>query len=215
MVEESLRNMRLDYVDLVQLHGWNEHFIENSAWWEMLSTLRDAGKIRMIGVAINSFDPKSALRLVEQAKVDVIQVHYNVFEQSPADELFPAAAKAGVGVIVGAPLEESALSGNLTEKTRFREGDIRSVYFAGDRLHNTVERVEKLRPVLERAAGDLVRGALRFCLSAPEVSTVIPGIRRVIRAEENASASDAGPLSEEILKELREHHRWERSPADW
>ncbi|MFO0725333.1 MAG: aldo/keto reductase [Myxococcota bacterium] len=212
--EKSLRNLGVDTIDLMQLHVWTDAFTDDDGWWEAMSALKKEGKIRAIGVSINSFEPESALRLVRSGRVEALQVYHNVFEQRPEDELLPLAKAEGVGIISRVPLDESALTGKLTKKTEFASGDYRSMYFRGDRLAQAVDRVEALRPVLEKAAGSMVSGALRYCLSSDAVSTVIPGIRNRAQAEANTAASDAGKLTAAVLKTLRKH-RWDRDPREW
>jgi aryl-alcohol dehydrogenase-like predicted oxidoreductase len=114
-------------------------------------------------------------------------------------------------VLARVPLDEGSLTGKLREDTRFPAGDFRNDYFAGDLLGETVRRVEAMRPIVEGAAGSMVRGALRFTLSHPAVSTVIPGMRTPAQADDNCAASDAGPLPPETLDALRPH-RWVRAP---
>lgn len=212
--ETSLKNLGVDVIDVLQLHVWTDAFTDDDGWWEAMSALKKAGKIRAIGVSINSFEPDSALRLVRAGRVEVLQVYHNVFEQRPEDQLLPLCAERGVGVISRVPLDESALTGKLTVATTFKKDDYRALYFRGDRLAQTVQRVEAVRPLLEGAAGTMAAGALRYCLSQPAVSTVIPGIRNRAQAEANTAASDAGPLPAKTLQALRAH-RWDRAAAEW
>jgi aryl-alcohol dehydrogenase-like predicted oxidoreductase len=209
--ERSLRNLGLERIDLLQLHVWADAWTDADDWYDELVKLREEGKIRAIGVSINSHDPASAVRLVKSGRVDALQVFYNVFDQSPEDELYPACLEHKVGVLARVPFDEGSLTGKLRKDTRFPAGDFRSQYFAGNLLAETVDRVEKLRPILEGAAGSMARAALRFCLSHPAVSTVIPGMRNPKQAEENCAASDDGPLAADVLARLRPH-RWVRNP---
>lgn len=212
--ETSLKNLGVDTIDVLQLHVWTDAFTDDDGWWEAMAALKKAGKIRAIGVSINSFEPESALRLVRAGRVEVLQVYHNVFEQRPEDALFPLCEQQGVGVISRVPLDESVLTGKLTTTTQFPKDDYRAMYFRGGRLAQAVERVEAVRPVLEGAAGTMAAGALRYCLSSSAVSTVIPGIRNRAQAEANTAASDAGPLPAKTLKALRAH-RWDRAAAEW
>jgi aryl-alcohol dehydrogenase-like predicted oxidoreductase len=173
--------------------------------------LREQGKIRLIGISINSHDPQSAVRVVKAGRVDVLQVFYNIFDQSPEDALYPACLEHGVGVLARVPFDEGSLTGKLSHDSVFPEGDFRAEYFGGDLLHQTVERVERLRPIVEGAAHSMARGALRYCLSHPAVSTVIPGMRSLQQADENTAASDDGPLPAQIVEQLHAH-RWVRRP---
>lgn len=212
LIRESLRNLRVQYLDVFMLHVFHDHFLDEEGWQRTIEALKAEGVVRFFGISVGRFEPKSALRAIRSGIVDVLQVHYNVFEQAPEDELFAAAKEHEVGIVCRSPLEESALSGRLTKDTRFAEGDPRSVYFAAERLGEVIDRVEAVRGILEGSAGDMVAGALRFCLSHPQVSTVIPGIRTVEQAEANAAASDAGPLDPEVVEALRAH-RWDRRGA--
>jgi aryl-alcohol dehydrogenase-like predicted oxidoreductase len=209
--EQSLKNLKKDRIDLLQLHVWADAWSDSDEWYGEMVKLREQGKIRLIGISLNSHDPRSALRVVKAGRVDALQVFYNIFDQSPEDELYPACLEHGVGVLARVPFDEGSLTGKLREDTTFPEGDFRSEYFAGDMLRKTVERVEKLRPLVEGAASSLARGALRFCLSQPAVSTVIPGMRSVHQADENTAASDDGPLPAAVIQKLREF-RWVRNP---
>ncbi|MDB4965950.1 MAG: aldo/keto reductase [Myxococcales bacterium] len=209
--EKSLKNLGLERIDLLQLHVWAEAWTHQDEWREALEKLRAQGKVRLTGVSINSHDPKSALGLVKERMVDALQVFYNIFDQSPEDELFPACIEAGVGVLARVPFDESSLTGKLTEETTFPDGDFRAQYFGGKLLKETVRRVEALRPIVEGAAGSMARGALRYCLSHPAVSTVIPGMRTPHQVDENSAASDDGPLPPEVVEALHAH-RWVRRP---
>ena len=207
--ERSLRHLRVERIDLLQLHVWADAWTDRDEWYETLAALRQEGKLRLVGVSINSHDPASAVRLVRSGRVDVLQVLYNLFDQSPDDALLPACLEHGVGVLARVPFDESSLTGKLRKDTVFPPGDFRTGYFGGSLLAETVDRVEALRPVLEPVAGSLARGALRFCLSSPAVSSVIPGMRTPAQVDDNVGASEAGPLPAEVVHELRAH-RWVR-----
>jgi aryl-alcohol dehydrogenase-like predicted oxidoreductase len=209
--EKSLRNLGLERIDLLQLHVWAEAWSAEDEWREALEKLRAQGKVRLTGISINSHDPKSALRLVRAGAVDALQVFYNIFDQSPEDELFPACVEHGVGVLARVPFDESSLTGKLREDTTFPEGDFRAQYFGGGLLKETVKRVEAMRPTIEGAASSMARGALRYILSQPAVSTVIPGMRTPHQVDENTAASDDGPLPPAVVEELHAH-RWVRKP---
>jgi aryl-alcohol dehydrogenase-like predicted oxidoreductase len=208
--ERSLANLGVERIDLLQLHVWADAFTDDDELWGALDRLRAQGKVRAVGVSINDHQPATALRVVASGRIDAVQVIYNVFDQSPEDELLPACARAGVGVLARVPFDEGSLTGKLRPDTRFPEGDFRASYFRGKRLGETVRRVEALRPTLAgRAGGSLAQGALRFCLSHPAVSTVIPGMRTIAQVDDDTAASDAGSLAADTLAALRPH-RWVR-----
>ena len=209
--EKSLANLGVATIDLLQLHVWADAWTDEGEWAAVFDELKRAGKIRYAGVSINSHDPKSALRLVRSGKIDALQVFHNIFDQSPEDELYPACLEHGVGVVARVPFDESGLTGKLRLDTKFPAGDFRAEYFAGDKLTKTVESVEKMRPLLEPVAHSMARGALRYCLSHPAVSTVIPGMRSDTQVDENCAAGDDGPLPPDVLEKLRPF-RWVRAP---
>jgi aryl-alcohol dehydrogenase-like predicted oxidoreductase len=171
--EKSLKNLGLERIDLLQLHVWADDWTHDDEWHGALEKLRQQGKIRLSGISINSHDPASAVRVVKERRVDALQVFFNIFDQSPEDELFPACVEHGVGVLARVPFDEGSLTGKLRKDSTFPAGDFRSEYFGDGMLEKTVERVEAMRPLVEQSAGTMARGALRFCLSHPAVSTVI------------------------------------------
>jgi aryl-alcohol dehydrogenase-like predicted oxidoreductase len=213
-VEKSRKNLDIGVIDLMQLHVWTDSWARDDEWSDTLQELRAQGRILEFGVSINDHDPDDAVEVALSGKVDTLQLIYNVFDQSPEENLFPAAKAKNVGVIVRVPLDEGSLSGTLRRDTKFAEGDWRAEYFGGDRLRETVERVEKLRPILERDGQTLAQGAVRFCLSNDAVSTVLVGSSNADHVRDNALVSEMGPLDEETLDELR-RHAWPRNFYTW
>ena len=200
--ERSLRNLGDHPIDLLQLHVWTDAWLEATEWEEALQSLVRDGLILAFGVSANDHDPGGAVGVVASGRIDTVQVIYNVFDTSPEDELFPAAAENDVGVIARVPFDEGSLTGAYHEATTFEKGDMRNVYFAGDRLRETVQRVEALRPILETSDQTLAQGALRFCLSHPTVSTVIPGSVNPRHVRANSRAGEQGPLDDETRERL-------------
>jgi aryl-alcohol dehydrogenase-like predicted oxidoreductase len=208
--EESLANLGLETIDVQQLHVWSDEWVGQGDWLEAVERLKRAGKIRFFGVSINDHQPGNAIRLVETGLVDAVQVIYNVFDQSPEDELFPAVREADVGVIVRVPFDEGSLTGNVRPDTVFPKGDFRNAYFGDGRKQEVWGRVQAIAADARVPVDRLAELAFRFCLSHPATSTVIAGMRSVRNVEANAAAVDAGPLDPELLERLRPH-RWVRS----
>lgn len=208
--EQSLRNLGLECVDLQQLHVWNPEWIGAEEWRRAFEQIKSSGKARAVGVSINDHAPDSALDLVRTGLVDVVQVIYNIWDQSPEDRLFPLCLEHNVGVLARVPLDEGGLTGAITPHTTFPPGDFREVYFRGDHRRQVYERVEALKKDLAGVRGTLPEIALRFCISHPAVSSVIPGMRRRATVESSCSVSDSGPLDETVLAILR-RHRWVRN----
>jgi aryl-alcohol dehydrogenase-like predicted oxidoreductase len=207
--EASLRNLGVDAIDLQQLHVWSDDWVGEGDWLEAVERLRDQGKLRHFGVSVNFGQPTNVLRLLETGVIDSVQVVYNVFDQSPEDELFPAVRDACVGVVARVPFDEGGLTGRIRPDSDFPDGDFRRSYFRGDRRREVAERVEAIAGELGVPVDRMAEMALRFCISEPAVSTVIAGMRSLRNVEANARAIDAGPLTADELELLRPH-RWLR-----
>jgi len=209
-LERSLRDLQTDCIDIVQLHTWTRTWNRDPRPLETLRKFQKEGKLRAIGISTPEHDQNSLIELMRGGLRDCVQVIYNISEQEPQAEFFPAAKENNVGVIVRVAFDESSLTGKLTPATKFPEGDFRNNYFAGDRLARTVARVEKVRQAIGSAEKDLATAALKFALQPDAVSTVIPGIRNVHQADANCGVSDQPPMSAELVNKLREH-RWNRA----
>ncbi|BCJ68670.1 aldo/keto reductase [Polymorphospora rubra] len=209
-LETSLRASGLDAFDVLQFHVWQDEWVGRGDWLETIAALKQEGKIRFFGVSINDYQPESVLELVRSGHVDAVQLIYNVFHQTPEESFLPACAEHGVGVIVRVPLDEGGLTGQITASTTFPEDDFRNNYFAGDRPAQVERRVDALVADLEVPRDRLAELALRFVLDAPEVSTIIPGMRSVRNVERNVAVSDGRPLPAEQRATLAKH-RWERN----
>jgi len=208
--ETSLKNLGVPYLDLQQLHVWNPEWVGRDEWRRAAEDLKKSGKVHFFGVSINDHQPDSAIELIETGLVDTVQVIYNIFDQTAEKNLFPAAIKHNIGVIARVPLDEGSLTGTITPDTKFAPGDFRENYFRGDRKQEVREHVSALLADLDLEPSDLPQIALRFCLSHPAVSTVIPGMRSVRSVEANCSFSRLGPLPENTLAVLK-RHAWERN----
>lgn len=141
---------------------------------------------------------------------DTVQVIDNVFDQSPEDELLPACAEHGVGVLARVPLDEGALTGRITPDSTFPEGDFRWDYFRDGRLREVDEHVRAIVDDLGIERDELAEVALRYILSHEAVSTVIPGMRSVRNVERNTALGDGRGLPAEQVAKLKAH-RWERN----
>jgi aryl-alcohol dehydrogenase-like predicted oxidoreductase len=205
--ETSLRNLGLETIDVQQFHTWTDDWVDQGDWADAVAALKQAGKIRLFGVSIRNHDPASVLALVRSGLIDTIQVIYNVFDQSPEDELFGAASEHGVGVIVRVPFDEGGLTGRIRPDSTFPDGDFRNDYFAGERKRETFERVQAITADLGIADDEIASVALRFCLSQEAVSTVIAGMRTLENVGRNVAALEQPPLDGAQLQKLRAH-RW-------
>jgi aryl-alcohol dehydrogenase-like predicted oxidoreductase len=210
--ETSLRNLGVETIDLQQFHVWNPEWVEREEWRRAVEDLKAAGKIRYFGISINDHQPDSALEACRTGLIDTVQVIYNIFDQSPERHLLPLCRELNIGVLARVPFDEGALTGAITPETVFDPGEFRYAYFAGDRKQQVFDRVKALVADLRAAGLDepLPHTALRYILSHPAVSTVIPGMRRVRNVDDNLSVPAKGALSQPIL-DLLHKHAWEKN----
>lgn len=202
VLEESLKRLQTDYIDLYQLHNPDIDVLRSSEIWELLDRRKREGKIRHYGVSINKME--EGVAAVEGRRADTIQIEYNILDQEPAAEVFPLAQKANVGVIARAPLRRSLLTGKLTpaDQKRFQGEDVRARNFAGDIFKRELAKVERLR-FLEKPGKSMAQAAIAFCIAHPAVSVVIPGGRNDQQVRENVAAAGV-ELSTEELRKLEE-----------
>jgi aryl-alcohol dehydrogenase-like predicted oxidoreductase len=209
-VEDSLRSLRLDAIDLVQFHIWQDDFVREDGWKDTIQKLTKQGKVKFWGISVNDYQPSNCLKTLDTGLISTIQCIFNIFHQKPKEKLFPYARKNNIGLIARVPLDEGGLTGKFTENTTWAEGDFRNDYFKGKRLKELVKRTKELKKLSDGEARTLTELALKFILSHDEVSTTIPGMRKVEYVEKNTAVSDSERLSEGLLKELKKH-AWERN----
>jgi aryl-alcohol dehydrogenase-like predicted oxidoreductase len=212
-VHKSLENIGCDRLDLIQFHTWEDRWLDDLRWAHTLAELRQEGLIDAVGISINRWEPWNGVQTVRSGLVDAVQVIYNIFDQNPEDELFPACEEMQVAVIARVPFDEGTLTGNLNLNSTWPQGDWRNTYFVPENLKASVERAERLRPLVPEGMS-MPELALRFILNNPNVSTIIPGMRKLHHVDQNLAASEAGPLPETLHQELR-NHRWDRQPTKW
>ena len=208
--EQSLSNLGLERIDVQQFHVWSDEWVNQGDWLEAVQKLKKQGKIHSFGVSINDHQPENAIRLIETGAVDVVQVIYNIFDQSPEDKLFPACEQHQVGVIARVALDEGGLTGKITPDTTFEPDDFRNGYFRGDRKEQVYKRVQNIASDLDVPIDQMAETALRYVLSHPAVSTVIPGMRSVRNVERNCQIGDGRGLPPDQVKKLK-NHRWARN----
>lgn len=207
-IHKSLENAGLESFDLLQLHTWQDAWTMDDRWANKFTELKRQGLINACGISINRWEPWNGVAAVRSGHIDSVQVVYNIFDQNPEDELFPACEEMDVAVIARVPFDEGSLTGTMTKDTTFPEGDFRGVYFAPEKLGPIIEHVEALRPLVP-ADSTMPEMTLQHILSHPAVSTIIPGMRKTNHVEANIGASDLGGLSADLLEKLKAH-RWVR-----
>ena len=211
-VEESLDRMKVDTLDLVQLHCPPTEIYSRPEIFEAFDRLREQGKIRNLGVSVEMVD--EALMAMEYPNVTTIQIIYNMFRLKPSEVFFERAKEADCGIIVRVPLASGLLSGKMSRQTSFGPEDHRSFNrqgeafdkgetFSGVDYELGLEAVEKLKEIFPDNA-PLASWAIRWVLMFDEVSTVIPGASRVEQVKSNIKASELPALSPEQMQGVRE-----------
>jgi aryl-alcohol dehydrogenase-like predicted oxidoreductase len=212
-VDISCANLGVETIGLLQLHVWEDDWLTNGDLQRTVAELKREGSIRAFGISLNRWEPWNGVKAVRSGLVDSVQVIYNIFDQAPEDELFPACRENAVAVIARVPFDEGSLTGNLTLESKWPPDDWRGTYFVPENLAASVAHADALKPLVPPGM-TMPEMALRFILSNPDVSTVIPGMRKTVNVEANTAASDAGPLPPDLMAELRKH-RWDRVPTSW
>ncbi len=209
-VDERLRNLETETLDVLLLHTWTRAWNRRPAALEFLQKMKSEKKIRAIGISTPEQDQNSVIDLIRNGLVDVVEVIFNIFDQEAAAELFPVAEEYGTGIIVRVAFDEGVLTGKYRAADTFPEGDFRRKYFEGDRLARAVKRVEAIRKELDGTKFTMPEIALKFALAPPAVSTVIAGMRNKEQAILNAEVSDLEDPQHDLLVRLRDH-AWRRA----
>ena len=209
-VDDSLKSLGVDVIDLVQFHVWQDDFVDEDGWKETIQKIMKSGKVKYWGISVNDYQPINCIRALDTGLISTIQFIFNLFHQKPTEKLLTYAKEHNIGLIARVPLDEGGLSGNFTEETTFEEGDFRREFFTEDRLRELVKRTDELKKLLDGEAKTLPELDLRYILSFDEISTAIPGMRKQRNVEANTFFSDGKKLSKELMEELR-NHSWERN----
>src|SRR5262249_40676817 len=148
LTETSLENLGVDAIDLQQFHVWSDAWADDEGWQRAVDDLKREKLVRAFGISVNRREPANVLRALATGLIASVQVGYNDFDQSAEDEVFPYCAAHGIALIARVPFDEGSLTGTLTAASTWPDGDFRNGYFTADTLPPTIERVERLRPVV-------------------------------------------------------------------
>jgi aryl-alcohol dehydrogenase-like predicted oxidoreductase len=225
-IERSLKNLRRETLDLVQLHCPPMEVYYRPEVFQVLDGLKQAGKIRNYGISVEKVE--EALKATEYPGVASVQIIFNIFRQRPSELFFPVAQKREVGILARLPLSSGLLSGKITKDTKFAPDDHRNFNrqgeqfdrgetFSGIDLDVALAAVEQIRRLLPDGVS-MANFSLRWILDHPAVSCVIPGARNERQVKENAMAAELPSLNpdqmaaiskiyEEQIRE-RVHQRW-------
>jgi aryl-alcohol dehydrogenase-like predicted oxidoreductase len=219
-VERSLTNLRVESLDLLQLHCPPTDVYYQPETFSALDDLVKAGKLRHYGVSVERVE--EGLKALEYPGVQSIQVVYNVFRQRPAELLFRESARRKVGILARVPLASGLLTGKLTSKQAFEADDHRlfnrrgeafdrGETFSGVDYEFGLEVVEGLRSLVPKGA-TLAQWALRWILTEDAVTCAIPGMRRASQVEENLAAAELDELRPEVLRKVRRIYEEQIAP---
>jgi aryl-alcohol dehydrogenase-like predicted oxidoreductase len=225
-VEDSIRNLKVPALDLLQLHCPPPAIYYTPEMFEALDKMVAAGKIKSYGVSVEKVE--EALKAIEYPGVKTVQIIFNMFRQRPAELFFREARARKIGVIVRVPLASGLLTGKMSRSTRFSSDDHRQYNrkgqafdrgetFSGVDYEKGLAAVEELKKLTPHGA-TLSQFALRWILMFDAVSCVIPGAKRPGQVEENCKASALPRLSGGLMRQVRSvyeqhvmaavHHRW-------
>ncbi len=225
-IEDSLRNLATDCLDLVQLHcpPWEVYY--RPEVFEVLDRLIETGKIRHYGVSVEKVE--EALKAIEYPGIQTVQIIFNIFRQRPAELFFGEAKRRRVGILARVPLASGLLTGKLGSASSFPADDHRNFNrhgeafdvgetFSGVDFETGLKAVEELRAFVPQDAS-MTQFALRWILMFDAATCAIPGAKRPTQVEENVRASEIPPLSDTTMTTTREvydrmirqqvHQRW-------
>jgi aryl-alcohol dehydrogenase-like predicted oxidoreductase len=211
--EMSLKNLGVETIDLQQFHVWEDGWAQLDEWKEAITRLKQQGKVQAWGISVNRWEPDNCLETLKTDLIDAVQVIYNIFDQAPEDNLLPLCREKNIGVIARVPFDEGTLTGTFTKETTFPKDDWRATYFVPENLNSSVEHADALKPLIPQGM-TMAEMALRFIVSNPDISTTIPGMRKVRNVESNMACGDGKGLPAALLQQLKQH-RWDRKPAKW
>ena len=211
-VERSLRNLEVEALDLLQLHCPPTEVYYQPEVFGALDDLVRQGKIRNYGVSVQKVE--EALKAIEYENVCSVQIIFNLFRQRPSDLFFAEAARRRVGILARLPLSSGMLTGKLSRASQFEVDDHRNFNrhgeafdrgetFSGVDYETGLDAVEELRALVPEGV-TMAEFALRWILMFDAVTCAIPGAKRPAQAEQNASAADLPPLSEETMRKVKE-----------
>jgi len=195
-LEQSLRSLKTDYIDLYQFHSGTDEMFDVPGLWEMLQKQVKAGKVRHLGISI-SRKQGSTYQVNKSSAVgaEAIQVVYNRIERKPEEQIFDSCIRQNLGVLARVPLASGFLSGKYSRDTKFAGGDVRSIW-QDDEMSELVEEVARLKSEVPQGT-PMAQWALAWCLRHPAVTCVIPGCKTVEQVESNAMAANLPDINDD------------------
>lgn len=218
-VERSLQNLKVDALDLLQLHCPPSEVYYMPEVFDILDGLVGDGKLRYYGVSVEKVE--EGLKAIEYPNVQSVQIIFNIFRQRPLDLFFREAQRRNIGILARVPLSSGMLTGKMNSTSSFAEDDHRQFNrqgadfdrgetFSGLDYEIGLQAVDELRALVP-ANMTMSQLALRWILMSPAVTCAIPGAKRPSQVEENVKAADLPELSEETMDQIRAiYEQWVR-----
>jgi len=189
-LEDSLRALQTDYIDLYQFHSGTDAMFDTAGLWEMLQEQMDSGKIRHLGISISN--KHGGIYQADRASnvdAEAVQVVYNRVHRDPEEQIFDACIRQHLGVLARVPLASGFLSGKYAKNAQFDDTDVRGVWQSPEQRNKTLDEIESLKSQVPEGVA-MAQWALAWCLQHPAVTCVIPGCKTVEQVESNAGAAD-------------------------
>jgi len=199
--EGSLRRLGIDCIDCLMLQTWCPTWDHERSWYHTMCSLRDQGKIRAWGIATSDHRHDEVNGIIEAGLVDIIEVPYSILDQRANEHLLPLALKHHTSIIARSPLASEALTGLWDEQRTFPRGDWRRRVFRSEVLQRTIRRINRIKALVDIDV-PLAQIALRFCLSHPAITAVIPGVQSAEQVKCNLAVLEQGPLPQELLDQI-------------
>ncbi len=203
--EQSLQRLKVEVLDILQIHSSDTDKLQRDDPWEALDRLKQQGKIKHAGWSVQSFKETEQAFLLDQYHelIDCIQVRYNLLEREAEKKLFPKAQKYGIGVIVRIPILFGLLTGKFNRATQFNKDDHRNFNLSPEKLDKYLSELENLQSFFDRYPNQtMAQVSLRFCISHPACHTAIPGAKTPQQVVDNCAASDFGVIPTEEIPDF-------------
>jgi aryl-alcohol dehydrogenase-like predicted oxidoreductase len=225
-IDRSLKNLKTDCLDLIQLHCPPQEAYYRPEIFSVMDDFVKEGKIRFYGVSVEKVE--EAIKAIEYPNVQTVQIIFNIFRQRPADLFFDLAKQRNVGILTRLPLSSGMLTGKMSKDSTFEATDHRNYNrrgeafdvgetFSGVDFETGLAAVKELKKLVPQGM-TTAQFALRWILMHDAVTCAIPGAKRPAQAEDNIRSADFPPLSEETMRAVRElyasqikpllHHLW-------
>jgi aryl-alcohol dehydrogenase-like predicted oxidoreductase len=196
-LEDSLKALQTDYIDLYQFHSGTDGMFDTAGLWEMLQKQTDSGKVRHLGISISK--KHGGIYQADKASdvgAGAIQVVYNRIHRKPEEQIFDSCIRQDLGVLARVPLASGFLSGKYSKGAEFDKKDVRGVWKSREDIDNTLDKIESVKKEIPQGV-PMAKWALAWCLRHRAVTCVIPGCKNVEQVESNACAAELPMVSEE------------------